>query len=97
MIEAIVLSFPMQLLLLKLYFCKFLTRVIVLFSYSQTVLTRRNIYTGIEYRDDPTIFAWELINEPRCMTDPSGDTLQVSFRLSSHFDVIVLNRKVVFI
>ncbi|KAF3618007.1 Mannan endo-1,4-beta-mannosidase 2 [Capsicum annuum] len=40
------------------------------------VLTRRNVYTGIEYRDDPTIFAWELINEPRCMTDPSGDTLQ---------------------
>ncbi|KAJ8568958.1 hypothetical protein K7X08_032695 [Anisodus acutangulus] len=45
-------------------------------SYVKTVLTRRNIYTGIEYRDDPTIFAWELINEPRCMTDPSGDTLQ---------------------
>ncbi|CAN4103321.1 unnamed protein product [Withania somnifera] len=45
-------------------------------AYVKTVLTRRNIYTGIEYRDDPTIFAWELINEPRCMTDPSGDTLQ---------------------
>ncbi|XP_016469865.1 mannan endo-1,4-beta-mannosidase 2 [Nicotiana tabacum] len=45
-------------------------------NYVKTVLTRRNIYTGIEYRDDPTIFAWELINEPRCMTDPSGDTLQ---------------------
>ncbi|CAN4087240.1 unnamed protein product [Withania somnifera] len=45
-------------------------------NYVKTVLTRINIYTGIEYRDDPTIFAWELINEPRCMTDPSGDTLQ---------------------
>ncbi|XP_009757173.1 mannan endo-1,4-beta-mannosidase 2 [Nicotiana tabacum] len=44
--------------------------------YVKMVLTRRNVYTGIEYRDDPTIFAWELINEPRCMTDPSGDTLQ---------------------
>ncbi|MBA0556766.1 hypothetical protein Golob_026843, partial [Gossypium lobatum] len=41
-----------------------------------TVLTRKNTITGIQYRNDPTIFAWELINEPRCMTDPSGDTLQ---------------------
>ncbi|XP_073028783.1 mannan endo-1,4-beta-mannosidase 2-like [Primulina eburnea] len=45
-------------------------------NYIKTVLTRKNTITGIEYRDDPTIFAWELINEPRCMTDKSGDTLQ---------------------
>ncbi|XP_059660931.1 mannan endo-1,4-beta-mannosidase 2-like [Cornus florida] len=45
-------------------------------SYLKTVLTRKNTITGIEYRNDPTIFAWELINEPRCITDPSGDTLQ---------------------
>ncbi|KAM7492246.1 hypothetical protein LguiA_035167 [Lonicera macranthoides] len=45
-------------------------------SYVKTLLTRKNTITGIEYRDDPTIFAWELINEPRCMTDPSGETLQ---------------------
>ncbi|KAL3509357.1 hypothetical protein ACH5RR_028758 [Cinchona calisaya] len=45
-------------------------------NYVKTVLTRKNTITGIEYRDDPTILAWELINEPRCMTDPSGDTLQ---------------------
>ncbi|KAL2476748.1 Mannan endo-1 [Abeliophyllum distichum] len=45
-------------------------------NYVKTVLTRKNTFTGIEYRDDPTIFAWELINEPRCLTDPSGDTLQ---------------------
>ncbi|KAL2457957.1 Mannan endo-beta-1 [Forsythia ovata] len=45
-------------------------------NYVKTVLTRKNTFTGIEYRDDPTIFAWELINEPRCITDASGDTLQ---------------------
>ncbi|KAG6722606.1 hypothetical protein I3842_03G169300 [Carya illinoinensis] len=45
-------------------------------NYIKTVLTRRNSITGIEYRNDPTIFAWELINEPRCTSDTSGDTLQ---------------------
>lgn len=45
-------------------------------SYIKTVLTRKNHINGIEYRDDPTIFAWELINEPQCMSDASGDTLQ---------------------
>ncbi len=30
------------------------------------LLGRRNIYTGIAYKDDPTIMTWELANEPRC-------------------------------
>ncbi|KAH0454011.1 hypothetical protein IEQ34_018335 [Dendrobium chrysotoxum] len=45
-------------------------------NYLKTIITRRNHLTGIEYRDDPTIFAWELMNEPRCDSDPSGSTLQ---------------------
>ncbi|MED6107165.1 Mannan endo-1,4-beta-mannosidase 2 [Stylosanthes scabra] len=45
-------------------------------NYVKTILTRKNTITGIEYRNDPIILGWELINEPRCMTDPSGDTLQ---------------------
>ncbi|OVA07763.1 Glycoside hydrolase [Macleaya cordata] len=45
-------------------------------TYIKTVLTRKNSINGIEYRNDPTILAWELMNEPRCMSDPSGDTLQ---------------------
>ncbi|WJX44875.1 Mannan endo-1,4-beta-mannosidase 2 [Trifolium repens] len=45
-------------------------------TYVKTILTRKNTITGIEYRHDPIIFGWELINEPRCATDPSGDTLQ---------------------
>ena len=31
----------------------------------QMVINRTNSYTGLKYRDDPTIFAWELANEPR--------------------------------
>ncbi|KAI8009809.1 Mannan endo-1,4-beta-mannosidase 2 [Camellia lanceoleosa] len=45
-------------------------------NHVKTLLTRKNTITGTKYKDDPTIFAWELINEPRCMSDPSGDTLQ---------------------
>lgn len=29
------------------------------------LLERKNSYTGLLYRDDPTIMAWELANEPR--------------------------------
>jgi mannan endo-1,4-beta-mannosidase len=31
------------------------------------LLNRTNIYTGIQYKDDPTIMMWELANEPRCV------------------------------
>jgi mannan endo-1,4-beta-mannosidase len=33
-------------------------------SHIENVLTRTNTYTGIEYRNDPTIMMWELCNEP---------------------------------
>ncbi|RWW66598.1 hypothetical protein BHE74_00026023 [Ensete ventricosum] len=45
----------------------------------KTVITRVNTFTNVAYKDDPTIMAWELINEPRCPSDPSGDTLQAWF------------------
>ncbi|PKA65357.1 Mannan endo-1,4-beta-mannosidase 2 [Apostasia shenzhenica] len=45
-------------------------------DYIKAILTRRNHLTGIQYRDDPTVFAWELMNEPHCPSDPSGDIVQ---------------------
>lgn len=42
----------------------------------EALLYRVNTLTGVAYRDDPTILAWELANEARCPADPSGVTLR---------------------
>ena len=34
----------------------------------EKIATRRNSVTGVLYRDDPTIFGYELINEGECLT-----------------------------
>ncbi|CAN1309739.1 Mannan endo-1,4-beta-mannosidase 5 [Linum perenne] len=47
------------------------------------VLTRINTFTGFSYKDDPTIMAWELINEPRCDVDQSGDTITMASYVKS--------------
>lgn len=45
-------------------------------DYLEQVLTRENTYTGVEYRDDPTIAIWELANEPETQGRPFGPDLQ---------------------
>ncbi|KAH7682392.1 Mannan endo-1,4-beta-mannosidase protein [Dioscorea alata] len=45
-------------------------------NHVKTILLRNNTKTGVVYKDDPTIMAWELINEGRCKSDLSGRTMQ---------------------
>ena len=44
-------------------------------NYVHHFLLRKNRYTGLRMIDDPTIMTWELANEPRCESDPTGNTL----------------------
>jgi mannan endo-1,4-beta-mannosidase len=44
-------------------------------DYAENFITRVNTVNGTPYAQDPTIFAWELMNEPRtsCADDPTPD------------------------
>ncbi len=44
-------------------------------DYMAAIVNRVNTLTGVAYKDDPTIFAWDLMNEPRDEKDKTGTLL----------------------
>ncbi|XP_049353349.1 mannan endo-1,4-beta-mannosidase 6-like [Solanum verrucosum] len=45
-------------------------------SFVKAIVTRKNSISGVKYSEEPAIFAWELINEPRCESSSSAAALQ---------------------
>ncbi|XP_058778565.1 mannan endo-1,4-beta-mannosidase 4-like [Vicia villosa] len=45
-------------------------------NHVMAVVTRNNTINGVLYKDDQTIFSWELMNEPRFPNDSSGNSIQ---------------------
>ena len=43
----------------------------------KALTSRVNTINGRKYSEDPTIFAWDLINEPRCNTECPAGTISV--------------------
>lgn len=39
-------------------------------------MKRKNSLSGVRYSEEPAIFAWELMNEPRCASSSSAPVLQ---------------------
>ncbi|EXB41560.1 Mannan endo-1,4-beta-mannosidase 6 [Morus notabilis] len=45
-------------------------------AYVKAILTRKNSLSRVKYSEEPAIFAWELMNEPRCSSNSSAPVLQ---------------------
>ena len=54
------------------------------YDHVRNVVSRTNTITGKAYKDDPTIFSWQIGNEPRCFrNDPEGQAAFVDFMWTS--------------
>lgn len=52
-------------------------------NYVESWITRENTVTGVTYKDDPTIFGWQLTNEARCTSSTIGDYISWATEMSA--------------
>jgi mannan endo-1,4-beta-mannosidase len=63
-------------------------------KYVSMLLKRRNTITGTKYRDDPTVMAWELMNEPHTrQVTPTINLAPEQFFLTNLPDFVYLPSK----
>ncbi len=53
-------------------------------KYINSLVNRKNTFSGIQYKNDPSIMAWQLANEPR--PNPAGDVNQSLVEFSNWVD-----------
>lgn len=66
-------------------------------GYVKSIVERNNSITGVRYCDDPTIMAWDLVNEPFNPGDDTGKILTVRSIDTRHFTLQhdhVINSKI---
>nr|TKR99489.1 hypothetical protein D5086_0000192320 [Populus alba] len=52
-------------------------------AYIKAVVKRKNSLSGVRYSEEPAIFAWELMNEPRCSSSSSAPAFSILSRIIS--------------
>ena len=57
-------------------------------DYIEMILNRTNTVTGVQYKNDPTVFAWEIINEARNAGTMGGTNLERAEELRDWYQEI---------
>ncbi|MGQ1945706.1 glycoside hydrolase 5 family protein [Geofilum sp. OHC36d9] len=55
------------------------------YDFIEFIINRNNRYTGVAYKDDPTVMTWEIANEPRAFSDDNKEAFAHWVRQTASF------------